>query len=269
MTSFVEQVAADLWEISSEQRLKIILKLDKKKYTISSLAKEIEATIPEVHRNFIRLTKAGLISKNTEGSYSLTEYGNVICQQIPTFVFMSNHKKYFKKHSVEDIPIKFIHRIGELSNSKLITGHIKTQEKWEEIYRNSKKYIYNILFEASYNENTLNVIQDKLQTTVTINSIFSESAMVSKDRKSKIKNIDISKFLNENTLKRKMNKTIKISLVLNEQEAGICFPEHNEEFPDLSKIIYSDDDDFHDWCYDYFLYVWNNSNSFQESKLKE
>ena len=34
------------------------------------MAKKLEATVPEVHRNFSRLTKSGFISKNVDNTFS-------------------------------------------------------------------------------------------------------------------------------------------------------------------------------------------------------
>ena len=64
-----------------------------------------------------------------------------------------------------------------------------------------------------------------------------------------------------------MKKGIKMVVVLNEKEAGVIFPRKNNEV-DLSKMFYSTDSNFHEWCLDYFNYSWKNSNSFQEHKLK-
>jgi len=54
-----EKIAENFLELSSEQRLKIIFRLMKKKSNISSMAKELDATSPEVHRNFTRMLKVG------------------------------------------------------------------------------------------------------------------------------------------------------------------------------------------------------------------
>ena len=79
-----EDIASSFLEISSEQRLNILFNLKKKETNISSMAKVLDATVPEVHRNFTRLVKAGLIAKNNDLSYRLTEYGKVVSLQVPT-----------------------------------------------------------------------------------------------------------------------------------------------------------------------------------------
>ena len=125
MISFsAESMAAEFLEIASEQRLNIIMKLKEKKSNISNMAKELQATAPEVHRNFSRLLKAGLIEK-VDGNYHLTLYGKTIFTHFPSLTFMLQNKEFFKTHDFGDIPTKFIHRIGALGNSKIINGFVK------------------------------------------------------------------------------------------------------------------------------------------------
>ena len=56
-------------------------------------------------------------------------------------------------------------------------------------------------------------------------------------------------------------------VVLNEKEACVVFPKIDGEI-DVSEMFYSDENSFHEWCFDYFNYSWVESNAFQESKLK-
>lgn len=263
----IEKIAANFLEVASEQRLNILILLNKQRINISSTAKKLDATVPEVHRNFTRLAKAGLILKNAEGDYQLTTLGETMISQIPAIVFVSENEKYFKNHILSNLEKKFIHTIGSLSNSEIINGYVKVSEKWKQIYQNAEKFIYNILVEASYSSELMKVIEDKLNKKVVINSIFSDSAIVSSERKSSISKINVEKFIENDTLVRRMKKDVKIALIINEKEAGISFPTNENEI-DLSKMVYSSDPDFHEWCIDYFKYEWTSSGSFQESKLK-
>ncbi|HET6457602.1 MAG TPA: ArsR family transcriptional regulator, partial [Nitrosopumilaceae archaeon] len=88
-----EKTADDFLELASQQRLGILLRLLEKKSKVSIIAKELDATVPEVYRNFERLVKANLIIKDADGNYSITTYGKIICGQIPSLVFLSQNKK--------------------------------------------------------------------------------------------------------------------------------------------------------------------------------
>ena len=60
MNPNLEDYAQYFLEVSSEQRLKIIQLISEQGYRLSELAKKLDATTPEVHRNLERLEKSGL-----------------------------------------------------------------------------------------------------------------------------------------------------------------------------------------------------------------
>jgi len=263
-----EKIAESFLELSSEQRLKIIFSLLEKKSNISSMAKELGATNPEVHRNFTRMLKAGIVEKDSDGNFHLSTYGKAVCAQIPSLIFVSENRKFFQSHNFGDIPIKFVHRIGELYERKHIKGFVRVLEKWKEIHYNSKEYIYNVLVEVPYSKDIIDIVENKLKNRIKIQSVFSENAIIPDERKTVFKIKDFNKFIKEDLLGRRMRKNVSLITLLNEKESCIIFPKPNGE-SDMSEMFYSSDSQFHDWCLDYFNYCWNNSTSFQESKLNK
>jgi predicted transcriptional regulator len=261
-----EGIADEFLEIASEQRLNILLSLSKEKTNLSSMAKRLNATAAEIHRNLGRLQKSEFIKKGPDGNYELTLYGKTICTQIPTLEFMSKNKKYFETHDFSDLPPKYIQRIGALAESELVIGYIKVMEKCEDMYNNAKDYICNILIEIPYNEKLLEILESKLKQKTKISSIFSETAVISKERQQMLSKFDFAKHIKAGTLERKMKKDVKIALVINESEAGVSFPISTGE-PDMSKMFYSSSEPFHEWCLDFFSESWKNSTTFQEAKL--
>ena len=162
--------AGEFLELSSEQRLSIVLRLQQSRSKVSVIAKELGATMPEVFRNFERLAKADIISKDADGYYSLTTYGRTICSQIPSLLFVSGNKKYFKTHDFGDIPQKFIQRIGALLPGQHYKGFTRVLEQWRHICENSEKYIYDILSEEP--PDLMEPIISKAKGGIKINSIF-------------------------------------------------------------------------------------------------
>lgn len=267
MKFLAEKIASEFFELGSEQRLSIILHLSEKAWSISVLAKELEATITEVHRNFVRLKKAGLILKNVDGTHHLTSFGKTICSQVPAIAFVSENKEYFENHDFGDLPTKFQHRVGELYEQKHIKGFVRVLEKWKEVHNNATKYIYNILTEVPYSKEIIDIVEEKLNNKIKIHSVFAENAIIPEERKIVFKTKNFNKFIKEDLLVRKMINHVSIVLLLNETESCIIFPNLNGE-PDMSEMFYSTDPQFHEWCLDYFEHCWKNSTSFQESKLK-
>ena len=267
MNGDYEKKADDFLELASQQRLGILLRLLDKKSKVSIIAKDLGATVPEVYRNFERLVKADLIAKEADGNYGITTYGKIICGQIPSLAFLSQNKKYFKNHDFGDLPQKFLQRIGALEKGKYIKGFVKVLEQWKDIYKNSDKYIYNILFEVPYDADLLDILAKKVNKGVKLNSIFSESAIIPKERKQILEKLGFKKLIEQGLIERKMRENVQVAVILNEKEACVTFPKIDGEI-DMSEMFYSDDAAFHEWCLDYFKYCWDSSSAFQESKLK-
>lgn len=262
-----EKVASDFLELSSEQRIKILTKLEEKKHTLSKMAQELDATVPEVHRNFTRLANSGLIHKDPEGIFELTEYGKIVLSMIPGFVFISDNRKFFEKHNFGNMPLKFIQRISSLQNSIHIKGFVKVLEQWKNIHSNSKTFVKNILYEVPYSQDIMETIEKKLVNNIHIQSIFSEDAVIPEERKKIFQKFDFKRFVENGTLERKMTKSVQLMILINEDEACVIFPNNNGE-PDMSEMFYSKDPSFREWCDDYFSYCWKTAFSFQENKLK-
>ena len=266
MSIVYEDSAKDFLELASHQRISIIFNLKEKKSKISEIAKKLDATPQEVSRNFDRLKKAGLIKKDTEGYYILSTFGKAICTQVPSLIFLSQNRKYFDTHNFEDIPLKFIQRIGALVRGKHIKGFVKVQERWHGIYDNANEYVYSILSEIPLDLIELGI--DKTKNGVKISNILAESTIVAKGRKQLIEKSSFRKLVQEGKIERKMQKHNKIMVVLNEKEACMSFPSLDGE-SDLSQAFYSDDIPFQEWCLDYFRSCWHNAGEFRESKIQE
>jgi predicted transcriptional regulator len=140
----MEDYAKYFLEVSSEQRLKIIQLINEKEYRLSELAKKLDATTPEVHRNLERLEKSGLIIKNSNGHFILTTLGQMMLGIAPNLAFIIKNKKYFSNHPINSLPHKFISRFGELFECKLVSSYVDVFDYWKNIYKNSQEYISKI-----------------------------------------------------------------------------------------------------------------------------
>jgi len=263
-----EKISNDFLELASEQRLNIMINLAEKKLSISKLATLLDATRPEVHRNVHRLARTGLIAKDLDGNFKLTTFGESILIQIQSISFISNNKKFFTTHTLGNLPPKFIQRLGALQEKKHVKGFVKVIEKWTKIHQNAKNHIYNILFEVPYSGDIIDIISSQLKNNVHIRSIFSESTVISEDRKKIFEEKGFKKHVISGILERKMKHDMNVGVFVTDKDGAIIFP-NLEGVPDLSEMFISSDSDFRDWCYDYFEWCWKNSTSFQESKLKE
>lgn len=261
-----EEYAKYFLEASSEQRLKIIQLINEKKFRLSELAKALDATTPEVHRNLDRLERSGFIVKDADGNFVLTALGHMLLALIPNFAFIIENKKYFIEHPIDSLPEKFILRLGELFECKLISSYVSVLEYWKNIYKNSKEYIYNILYDVPYFDEFVKPIHSKLNEGIKIKSIFYEKAMVSNSRVAVIKKF--KKYIDSGDIQRMMTKKIAPAVIINESQCCLIFP-NREGKVDAGYAFVSEDPLFHQWCFDYFNYCWYNAHLFVENRLLE
>ena len=265
MAKDYQDVADYFFELASKQRLDILQRLAKSPSKITKIAKEIGATVPEVHRNFERLVESSLVEKNGNGEFHVSVFGSMVLEQIPSFTFMTKNEKYFKNHIFWNIPAKFIQRVGALNDSEYIKGFVKIQECWKSIYSNAQKQIQNILYEAPYSLEIMKLLDNKIKSGVRLQTIFSENIIVPKERRQIIEKSGFKKNIQDGLFERKMRKDVSCVVVLNENEACLSFPKSSE--PDVGEAFYGKNPDFIEWCKDYFLHCWDSSDPFRESKL--
>jgi len=266
MVDLYEKAADHFLELASPQRLQILFKLSEKSFAITEMAKELDSTKQEVHRNFRRLEDIKLIEKDVDGKYSITTFGKTMRTQVPSLVFLSQNMEYFEDHEFGDVPTKFIMRTGQLAGGKHIKGVVKVLEQWKTIYKNANEYVYEVLYEVPLD--LIEPLVKKIKEGIQFDYIFSKSAVIPKGRKALLQKLGFDKLIEKGLVERKMRDSVLTVVVLNEKEACILFPNRKGE-ADMSEMFYGDDLMFHEWCLDYFRYCWYGSDVFQESKLEE
>ena len=266
MVDLYEKAADHFLELASPQRLQMLFKLSVKSFAITEMAKELDSTKQEVHRNFRRLVDSRLIEKDVDGKYSITTFGKTMCTQVPSLVFLSQNMEYFEDHEFGDMPTKFIMRTGQLAGGKHIKGVVKVLEQWKSIYKNANEYVYEVLYEVPLD--LIEPLVKRIKKGIQLNYIFSKSAVIPKGRKDLLRKLGFDKLIEKGLVERKMMDRVLTVVVLNEKEACVLFPNRKGE-ADISEMFYGNDLMFHEWCLDYFRYCWYGSDVFQESKLEE
>lgn len=255
------------FELAGDLRLSMLEKLkNEKKYRLSQLASDLDATMQEAHRNISRLIDSGMISKDGEGEISLTPYGKIIVNLIPNYEFLIMHKDYFLDHSLGDLPIKFVQRIGSLKNSEIIVGVMAILQRWKILYSNSNLYIKEIMAQVPLD--LIETLHHKIDNGIKFSYIFSSDAVIPKGRSELLEKIGWRNFISKGLVERKMTNKVKIMTIINEIESCLIFPNLKGD-PDLNVMFYSRDTEFHEWCNDLFEYYWGIAGPFDEGKLKK
>lgn len=253
-------------ELAGELRRQMLLKLNQESLRLSDLAKELNATMQEAHRNVNRLIDIGLVEKDSDGLLSLTTYGKIILKQIPTFAFLTEHKDYFTEHTLGELPVKFVQRIGALYNGQVVKGVVRVLEAWKDIYNDANEYIYEVMSQVPLD--LIEPLVERINKGVKFSYIFGQDVVVPKGRSELLQKLGWRELMARGLVERKMADKVQVMTMLNERQAAVLFPNLKGE-TDLNTMFYSDDPLFHEWCLDYFRYKWYGSDIFDESRIKE
>ncbi|AJM92296.1 MULTISPECIES: transcriptional regulator [Nitrosopumilus] len=251
-----EVVSANFLELASEQRLKILSHLSTHPLRVSVLAKKINVTSQEIHRNLERLSNSGFVKKGVDEHFHITTIGQLMLSQMPLMFFITKNQKYFASHDVGVLPIKFSRRLGVLENCEHIKGVTNVLNKWKSIYKNSKEFVYDITNEMPLGMDE--ILLKRIKNGVKYRHIVSKDLDEPEDRTSNLQKLGYYDFIQKGKIERKELSKTKTVLILNENEAGIVFPTSDGE-PDLRHMFYGDGTMFLDWCIDYFDFYWKKS----------
>lgn len=121
-----------LTELSNHTRIHILFLLKNESKTLTNIAESLnDISKAEVSRHLSRLLKRGFIQKEEPSGrkYEISPFGRIFILMFNPIDFIFEHNKYFKRHSISDLPEKLIREIDSLKNSKFITGAGKVMHK--------------------------------------------------------------------------------------------------------------------------------------------
>ena len=81
-----------LFELSNDDRLKILLELEKGPRNLTKIAKDLDFTAQGTSRNVERLVQISMIMRNPEGDYVLTS-SRYLCCKFPFLQFSSKKSR--------------------------------------------------------------------------------------------------------------------------------------------------------------------------------
>lgn len=250
--------------LSNFTRLQILYELRDRHLTPSQLSKEHQISLPALKRHLDILFDANLVITKADGSLSLSTVSEIVLYQLPALRFATKFGNFIENYKVDVIPEKFLARIGELEDGRIIHGSFPTYEYAKNSFRNAKKFIKVCVVELP--------IQGYLDTIfqacngVDVSLIVSDKAIlgdeffkIRKTHQHQIKNS--TKFLKERTC------PVDVTIQITEDDAMIGFPKKakddsstNSNAPDGCMV--GSDSRFMLWCNDLFDYFWQKCHVF-------
>ncbi len=93
-------------------------------------------------KHLMRLRDAKLIEKDSDGFFSLTAFGKIIVNLLPSINFLAQNREYFLSHDISSLPLEFIERLGGLQEGEHgeKVGSILTHK--QQVVQDAEEYIW-------------------------------------------------------------------------------------------------------------------------------
>lgn len=238
-----------LFELSSSERIGIMMLLRSESLKLSDLSKKQGLTNPETLRQLRRLCEVGLVQKESSGLYELSPYGKLVLLQLGGVEFLAKNRDFFSSYDTSFIPYEYINRFGELLSSSIGYEPFKVLEKTNQVLKEAEEFAWIIS-----NQNLtlyLPTMREKLKSGFEFRLILPEGSYLPEDEA----------LIPSNTpgMHKRILPEIHIRLVVTDKYAGFSLPDR-ENMTDYRAIM-GDDPMFHNWCKNLFIHYWEKSKS--------
>lgn len=256
----MERLGDLLFELSNEDRLKILYELKKESLRLSHISKKLDFTAQETSRNITRLIEAKLVTRTTDGSYDISPYGIQAIRLIPGYQFLSKYSDYFYTHSLENLSQKFVSRIGELIECKLVAQLLEVFANIERVFKEAEEYFIYI-GEPLALSSTIILSLEALDRGVKGKCIeplgYEWPVEIRESVPEETWNSFIKHFADKSFQRRYLDK-FDVTFLLNEKEVAILnFINPTGEFEYMG--FTSNDKKAVEWCKDVFEYYWERA----------
>ena len=261
----LENTSEYFMNLGSQNRLGILLHLQNQDYRLSDISKEIDSTAQEVYRNINRLMKSKMVEKTNSNTYRITDIGKILISMTSIPMFIDKNRSFFNEHALDELPLKFMKRIGDLEDSELISGVTSVLDRITRIYENSEEFIDDAISESfdDFDE----IILKKISKKIPYRHIIGKNQKEQKNRQSNLDQNGYYEAIEKGIIKRKLLSRVNFTLIINEKESAVIFPGRDKN-PDFRMMFYGTGKEFHDWCVDLYEYCWQLGKNYNRKPLK-
>jgi predicted transcriptional regulator len=235
-----------LFELSNESRLAMLMNLVKSPHTVTDLAKELNTSTQEASRHLTRLMSSGLLQRESDGAYAISEYGRLVLSTLRSHQFLADHKEYFQLHEASHIPDEFQSRLGELNECTYLDDVMAVFQKIQDVIENAEEYIYRLT------DRRFNLVYHSLQSAADRGVEFKLIETLDYQLTT-----DLDQFKRVQPSETRGLETIPVFIAMSEKEvASLAFPIDGRfdyrGFNSNSPVAIK-------WCRDLYLYYWEHA----------
>lgn len=219
----MDNVCNLLFELSSTDRIGILLLLKKTPLKLSHIADKLNFTVQETSRNITRLSDAKLIAKDVEGSFHLTSFGEEALSLLSGFRFLSKNRDYFLGHTVAALPRQFELSLGMLEGSEAVNDVMVAFRNVEEMIGRAQQYVWIVTNQILVS--TLPYLTEALERGAEFKLIMPKDYNPTQSTRQIMSNPVFTKAIRANKMDLRLLERVDVFLCLSEKEvAALGFP---------------------------------------------
>jgi predicted transcriptional regulator len=250
----LEHLAELLFILASIDRLTLLSEIAIENRRLSQLTTALSATPQETSKHLTRLRDAKLIEKDSDGFFSLTAFGKIIVNLLPSIRFVTENREYFLSHDISSLPLEFIGRLGELQEGQYGEKVGAILVHLQQVVQDAEDYIW-MMADHPLGGQEYVTKSGKLENTSSVTWRVIIPADSSIDWTELRRTVGTRKGRIEYHLIEDPSD-IKAGVALNEKIAGLTFPNTIGKL-DFNSGFRSNNPIFRKWCQDLFEHHWS------------
>ncbi len=239
-----------LFELSSTDRLDILFLLQKIPLKLSHISKKLDFTVQETSRNITRLGEAKMISKDVDGAFHLTPYGEEALNLLSGFQFLFKNKEYLLTHVLTELPARFRASLGVLEGCEFVNDVMVAFHNVENMIAKAREFVWILTNQVL--ASTIPYLAQAVERGTDFRLMMPKDYMPAKDVRELVSNPAFKKASRAKKLESRFLNKVDVFLCLSEKEvAALAFPNlegrldyigfksKNETVVDWSKALYA------------------------------
>jgi predicted transcriptional regulator len=248
----MEELSKLLFELSNEDRLRILKILMDNQEKMTTLASTLNLAVQETSRHLARMSKSKLIQKGPDGAYSITAYGSQLQEILPSLSYLIRNQDYFMNHTLSELPRKFISRVGDLAKAEFTDNAIVLFQQVDSLISKANEYVWILSDQAL--SSTFPLLMESMERGVEFRVVLPADIGVPEIPEERLP--DFGRFRGKLMEPRHLNRVDHV-VILSEAEAILVLPDLDGHLDYTGFRL--QDKDGHTWCYDLFIHFWEEA----------
>ena len=243
-----------LFELSSDDRLDILLLLKKSPLKLSHISGKLDFTVQETSRNVTRLSDARLIRKDSDGAFHLTPYGEEALNLLLGFKFLFKNREYFMAHSLSEFPQQFRAGLGILDSFEFVGNVMVAFRNVEKMIARAEKFVWILTNQVL--ASTIPYLLKEIERGGEFRLLMPKEYMPSNDIRDLVTNPIFAKASRNRKLESRFLDRCDVFLCLSEKEVAVLgFPNLESRFDYFG--FKSEDEVAVEWSKMLYTFYWN------------